>query len=303
MALIGAIDIGGTKIAVGAVHSDGTIAHRCEMPTDASAGFENAMQRVLRMLRETVDVCGRIDGIGIGCPGPLDPFTGIIGEVGTLPGWRGADLTKELNKEFRVDVAVENDGDAAALAESKWGSGRGAENFIYITISTGIGGGIILGGRLYRGVGGAHPEIGHQIIDNAGPLCYCGARGCWESLASGTAMSEWMLESAPEVRSIAAAEICSRAASGDELARRCTTREAHYLGLGLANIVTLFAPDVIALGGGVMKSSALFLDDATRVVRTLCTQVPAEKTRIALSSLGPDVGLLGACEAWTGRYT
>ena len=116
-------------------------------------------------------------------------------------------------------------------------------------------------------------------------------------------MSEWMLECAPEVRSIAAAEICSRAASGDELARRCTTRQAHYLGLGLANIVTLFAPDVIALGGGVMKSSALFLDDATRVVRTLCTQVPAEKTRIALSSLGPDVGLLGACEAWTGRYT
>jgi glucokinase len=302
MSLIGAIDIGGTKIAVGAVRADGTIAYRCEAPTDASAGFEDAMLRVRRMLHETVDVCGNIDGIGVGCPGPLDPFTGVIGEVGTLPGWKGGDLIEKLETEFRVSVAVENDADAAALAEYKWGTGCGAENFIYITISTGIGGGIILGGRLYRGGGGAHPEIGHQIIDNAGPLCYCGARGCWESLASGTAMSEWIREVAPERGACTAAEICALAANGDEVAIRGTRRESHYLGLGLANVVTLFAPDAVALGGGVMKSSALLLDDAIHVVQKLCTQVPLEKIRIVLSSLGPEVGLLGASEAWTRRY-
>ncbi len=301
MRMIGAIDIGGTKIAVGAVREDGALARRQELPTNPEQGFESTMVRVRRVLHEVADACGALQGIGIACPGPLDPITGIIDEVGTLPGWKNGNLLEAFG-EFGVTVAVENDADAAALAEFSWGTGRGVNNFIYVTISTGIGGGIVLAGRLYRGVDGAHPEIGHQIIDSTGPQCYCSARGCWESLASGTAMSAWMSAQRPGLPPESAATICKHATLGDELALQAVKREGYYLGLGLANLVTLFAPDVIALGGGVMKSSHLFLDDAVKIVRGLCTQVPAAKVRIALSSPGSDTGLLGAAQSWFLRY-
>jgi glucokinase len=302
MRLIGTVDIGGTKIAAGAVRDDGTLVYRCECPTDPTRGFPDAMMRARRMLHEVIDLSGALDGIGIACPGPLDPFYGILGEIGTLPGWQGANLVREIEEEFGLRVAVENDADAAALAEFTWGAARASGNFIYITVSTGIGGGIVLGGQLYRGVAGSHPELGHQIIDNSGPLCYCGARGCWESLASGTAMSAWVQELMPESGPMTAAAICELARQGDELALRAAKREGYYIGLGLANLVTLFAPDLITLGGGVMKSSSLFLDDATSMVGKLCTQVPAEKVRIEPSSLGSEIGLLGAAQSWLSRF-
>lgn len=302
MRLIGAVDIGGTKIAVGAVRADGTIAFRSDFPTRAANGFPDAVQRIRRALHDAIKACGNLEGVGIACPGPLDPFTGIIGDVGTLPGWRGGNPIEGLQQEFSLPIAVENDADAAALAEFTWGTGQGASNFIFITVSTGIGGGIVLNNQLYRGVSGSHPELGHQVIDNNGPLCYCSARGCWESLASGTAMSDWMFGKSAALGRMTAAVICDRAAQGDELALQSVRREGYYLGLGLANIVTLFAPDVIALGGGVMKSSHLFMENALKVVRGLCTQVPVEKTRIVLSSSGSEAGLLGAAQAWLRRY-
>ena len=300
--MIGSVDIGGTKIAVAAVGDGGTVLFRNECLTEPQLGFPNAMLRIQRMLREAVNACGSMQGLGIACPGPLDPFTGVIGDVGTLPGWMGCNLKEPLEREFGVSVAVENDADAAALAEYGCGSGRGAASFIYITISTGIGGGIILGGHLYRGVAGSHPEVGHQILDSSGPLCYCKAHGCWESLASGTAISEWMYEQAPHRGKLTAARICAMSVEGNPLAAQAVRRQAHYLGLGLANLVTLFAPEVIALGGGVMKSSALFLDEALGVVREYCTQVPAESVRIVLASLGSDVGLQGAAQAWRMQH-
>jgi glucokinase len=302
MRLIGAVDIGGTKIAVGAVREDGTVAYRRECPTEPERGFANALQRVSKMLHDAADACGPFAGVGVACPGPLDPYSGILDEIGTLPGWKGGNLVETLAAEFGVAVAVENDADAAALAEYAWGSGRGAGNCIYVTVSTGIGGGIVLGGQMYRGVAGAHPELGHQVIDSQGPLCYCNAHGCWESLASGTAMSAWMREQHPAALPLTAADICQLATGGHALAVQAVKREGHYLGLGLANLVTLFAPDVIVLGGGVMRSKDLFLDEAIGDVRALCTQVPAEKTRIVVSTLGSDAGLLGAAQAWLMRF-
>jgi glucokinase len=304
--VIGAVDIGGTKIAVGAITRDGRIARRLECPTAPERGFASAMRQVIEMLREAArSAGGPYSGIGIACPGPLDPFTGIIGDVGTLPGWQGGNLNQEMEWEFGVRVAVENDADAAALAEACWGAAKGAPRFIYITVSTGIGGGIILDGELYRGVDGAHPELGHQVIDASGPLCYCGAHGCWESLASGPAMAAWMRSVRPErpdLNVVTAADICELARQGDADALRAVEREGEYLGLGLANLVTLFTPGVIALGGGVMKSSSLFLDRARDVIRRICTQVPSEKTELRLASLGADTGLIGAARAFMHRY-
>jgi glucokinase len=298
---IGAVDIGGTKIAAGIVRDDGSLLHRNEFQTDAKLGFANAIGRIESMLRELVETSGSIDGIGIACPGPLDPIAGIIGNVGTLPGWENGHLAAEIAARFRVSVAVENDADAAALAEYAWGTVRSASTFIYVTVSTGIGGGIVQSGKLYRGVHGAHPELGHQLIDPSGPLCYCGLSGCWESLASGTAMSARYHRAAPECAPLTAAEICDRARHGDPRAALVVRHTAHYLALGLANLVTLFAPESIHLGGGVMRSSDLFLNDVRAEVLRVCTQVPAEHTSIAVSSLGSDIGLLGAAQSWLLR--
>jgi glucokinase len=301
MITIGSVDIGGTKIAVGAVREDGRILRRFECPTEPEKGFHHAMERVVTLLCDLAADGTKLAGIGVGCPGPLNPFTGVIGEVGTLPGWQGGNLVAELEAGLDLPVTVENDADAAALGEARWGTGVASGSFIYVTISTGIGGGMLFGGQLYRGTDGAHPEIGHQVLDNSGPHCYCGARGCWESLASGPAMVAWMHEQDPSAEIATALEICESARRGDLLAMRCVEWEGYYVGLGLANLITLFAPDQIALGGGVMKSSSLFMDIARKVIRRICTQVPSAKTQITLASLGQDVGLLGAAQAWLLR--
>lgn len=301
MRRVGAVDIGGTKIAAGIVGDDGTILYKSEVPTNAPRGFEHAMSQLREMLGNGIERCGAIEGIGIGCPGPLDPFTGVIGDVGTLPGWKDGDLTQAIGVPMNVSVVVENDADAATLAECAWGATQTSGTLLYVTISTGIGGGIVQGGCLYRGVRGAHPEFGHQVIDPSGPLCYCGISGCWESLASGSAMAAYFQVVSPERGYRTAAQVCALARQGDPAAVRAVEREAHYLGLGMANLVTLFAPEVICLGGGVMQSSELFLEEIRTMVRNLCTQVPAEYTTIALSSLGADIGLLGAAQAWLLR--
>lgn len=301
MRQIGAVDIGGTKIAAGIVREDGTLLHRIDCPTGAELGFTNAVRRIASTLRQLVDSCGGIAGIGIACPGPLDPLDGIIGNVGTLPGWENKHLSAEIAARFGLSVAVENDADAAALAEYAWGTVRPAGTLIYVTVSTGIGGGIVQSGQLYRGVHGAHPELGHQLIDPSGPLCYCGLSGCWESLASGTAMSAHLQKIAPECGPLTAAEICERARRGDLLAVQAVKRTAHYVALGLANLVTLFVPESIRLGGGVMRSSDLFLEEVRAQVLRVCTQVPAELTSITASCLGPDTGLLGAAQSWLLR--
>jgi glucokinase len=177
---------------------------------------------------------------------------------------------------------------------------------IYVTIGTGIGGGIILDGKLYRGVDQAHPEIGHQVLDPSGPLCSCGFRGCWESLAAGPAMVAW-LEGArpadyPHRNGLTGKRICELAVEGDPLALAAVKREVNYLGLGLANLVNLFVPDAILLSGSVMKSSRLFLDGIREVIRQGCRFVPFEKTELLLASLGENANLIGAAMVWHHRY-
>ena len=303
MTIIGAVDVGGTKIAAGAVTEDDATIRFTECATLPDRGFALAMRRTKAMLHQVASSAGiHFDGIGVACPGPLDPFSGVLDDVGTLPGWRGGNLAAELGSEFGTRVAVENDADAAALAEARWGAAKGSRQLIYITVSTGIGGGIVLGGQLYRGANGAHPELGHQIIDASGPLCYCRANGCWESLASGSAIASWVQQQDPVDTPRTAEEIALLAEKGDPLALKAMDREGHYLGLGLANIITLFTPDTVVLGGGVMRSSHLFLPRALQVVRDVCTQVPVRNTSITVAALGSTTGLAGAAQAWFCRH-
>jgi glucokinase len=265
------------------------------------------------MLRETALEAGvKVTGIGIGSTGPVDPIKGEFGDVDFLPGWRGENPVRDLEPIFNVRAALENDGDAAALGEAGWGAGRNRSRLIYVTVGTGIGGGIILDGQLYRGVDGAHPEVGHQVIDPAGPQCTCGFRGCWESLATGPAMVAWFERNASsdgpqphdlQPHGITAKRICELAADGDELARRAVEHESYYLGLGLANLINLFTPDAIVLSGSVMKSAPLFLDRIREVIRSGCRFVPAEKAELMLASLGEDANLIGAARVWHYRYS
>jgi glucokinase len=304
---IGAVDIGGTKIAVGIVDGDGRILVQRETPTQPEAGFEAAMQRINRLFCECLkegDVI--LKGIGIGCTGPVDPFTGEIGVVDFLPGWEGKNLVQAHLDRFGVRTALENDADAASLGEAFWGAGKGKETLICVTIGTGIGGGIIIGGKLYRGVDRSHPEVGHHVVDAGGPSCFCGAKGCWEVLARGPAMAEWALQNAPQgyphLEGLTAKRICELATEGDAFARKVAERETFYLGLGVANLVTLYSPDMIVLGGSVMRSSHLFLPGIRDMVRQYCGLVPHEKTSIALASLGHDAPLIGAARVWHHRF-
>ena len=305
--MIGAVDIGGTKIAVGIVDGNGKVLSKLASPTDATGGYAKGLARIIDMLRRTSkDVGAEISGIGIGSTGVVYPGSGAFGDVDLLPGWQGNNPVHDLAREFNVTVALENDADASALGEAGWGAGKLKSRLIYVTVGTGIGGGIILDGQLYRGAGMAHPEISHHVIDPSGPACSCGYRGCWESLATGPAMAAWFNANSEGDRrsaeSLSAAQICQLAKRGDELAARAVEREAYYLGLGLANLINLFVPDVIVLGGSVMKSATLFLDGIRKVIRQGCRFVPYEKTELALASLGEDANLIGAARAWHHRF-
>ena len=305
--MIGAVDIGGTKIAVGIVDDNGKVLSKLESPTDATGGYAKGLARIIDMLRRTSkDAGAEISGIGIGSTGVVYPGSGAFGDVDLLPGWQGNNPVHDLAREFKMTVALENDADASALGEAGWGAGKLKSRLIYVTVGTGIGGGIILDGQLYRGADMAHPEISHHVIDPSGPDCSCGYRGCWESLATGPAMAAWFNANSEGDRrsaeSLSAAQICQLAKRGDELAARAVEREAYYLGLGLANLINLFVPDVIVLGGSVMKSATLFLDGIRKVIRQGCRFVPYEKTELALASLGEDANLIGAARAWHHRF-
>jgi len=292
---IGAVDIGGTKIAAGIVNSAGVLLAGQECPTSAELGPQNGLSRMVKMLGEAAATAGcELIGVGIGCTGPVDPFNGEVGEVEFLRGWEGFNLVEGLSRKLGVEVRLENDADAAALGEARWGTGKGSARFIYVTISTGIGVGVVFDGKLYRGVDGAHPEIGHHIIDPSGPLCTCGANGCWESLASGPAMVNWLAD--PRFQT--ALEICQAAEAGDLPAQKAVERVGYFLGLGLANLVTLFIPDTIALGGGVMKSYPLFEAKIHQMGHYACGYVPADLVKILPASLGSQVGLVGAASVW-----
>jgi glucokinase len=305
--LIGAVDIGGTKIAVGMIDDEGKVHARLECPTDADAGYPRALARIREMLETAALRAGsQISGVGIGSTGPVEPLTGEFGEVTFFPHWKGANLVEDLAGIFNVQAAIENDADAAALGEAGWGAGRNKKRLIYVTIGTGIGTGFIVDGQLYRGVDGSHPEIGHHLVDPSGPLCVCGFHGCWESMAAGPAMTAWMQNEAPtnypHRSDLSGRRICELAAAGDELARRAVEREARYLGLGLANLVTMFTPDAIVLGGSVMKSASLFMDGIRKIIRQSCRFVPFEKTELTLASLGEDANLIGAARVWHHRF-
>jgi glucokinase len=300
------VDIGGTKVAAGLVNSAGEITLQTRVPmaaADASAGLAaviSAIEAVRGAARLSSDL--QIAGIGICAPGPLDPRTGVVINPPNLPGWRNFPLAAEIAKVYGLPVRVDNDGNAAALAEALWGAGRGYKNVFCATLGTGIGTGIIFDGQIYHGRTGAAAEGGHVTIDYRGPRCKCGKFGCIEILASGTAIARRASEqivagrktTIGEGEKIITGEMVGRAYSaGDALAKELLQETAKFLTIWLGTIVDLLEPDVMIIGGGVATMLQPFFGEIRELLPSWSVNPKPQEIPLVMAHYGNEAGIAG----------
>ena len=303
-------DLGGTKFAFGIVREDGAVVCSGRVDTLADQGPEQAVRRAIASARELIASSGfrteSLLGVGIASPGPLDIARGCVDGSPNLPGWTGFPIAGEIGKAFGLPARIDNDANAAAVGEFRFGAGKGFPNMVYVTISTGIGGGVMVDGRLMRGANGNAAELGHLTLDIKGPACPCGGKGCFEKYASGTAIAHRARVALAAGRTSAMATLAGGAdkvtshhvlqalGQGDALAKEIWDETLEYLGRGFAVIINTFNPDRIVVGGGVTAAGdVLFTPLRTKALgyafprlAAVCTIVPA--------GLGGDVGVVGA---------
>ncbi len=307
--LVIGVDLGGTKINTGIVDERGRIIKSIKVPTLAKEGPYPVIERIKKsiydVLKEANIKLEDISGIGIISPGPIDSDKGLVINPSNLPGWDHIPIVNLLKEEFKLPVMLDNDANAAALAEYLFGSGRGLKNFIYITVSTGIGGGVIIDGKLYRGTNSNAAEVGHMTIDYNGPKCNCGNIGCFEAFASGTGLARFAKEAVKEGRStlikklageneITAQHVFEAAIQKDSVALELVDKEAFYLGVGISNIITFANPERIAIGGGVSKQWDMFYDKMMETIKERTLKPMIDVCQIVKSELKDDIGILGA---------
>lgn len=310
------LDIGGTKLAAGVVDSSGALRSFVRIPTGAASGPSGVLDGVFALGREAMAKAGAgADGlaaVGIGCGGPLDTARGVVHNPPNLPGWADVPVSDLARQEFGLPVSLENDGVAAALAEQRYGAGRGSRSLVYLTVSTGVGGGVILDGRPLRGRTGNGGEPGHMIVVHGGRPCPCGSQGCLEAYASGTQIAaragERLARGHPSVLRTSPAgqdegtaptaqDVARAAAAGDRLAAELWQETAEILGTGIANLINLFEPDLVVLGGGVTRSGSQLLDPVRRRAAAATFAAPGAPVPIVPAELGERVGVVGAAAA------
>ena len=306
------VDVGGTKVAAGLVDRNGEIKTQVRTPMvahgEGSEGLGAVVSAIDLLFTRDAKVRTLIRGIGICAPGPLDPATGVVINPPNVPCWRNFPLAAEIEKVYRVPVKVENDANAAALAEARWGAGRGYRHIFYAGIGTGIGTGIVCDGRIYNGRTGAAAEGGHMSIDYRGPRCGCGKPGCIEILAAGPAIgrrARAKLASAQNTRSsilslakgnieAVTSEMVGQAyADGDPVAKEVLQETVDLLALWLSNIVDLLEPDVIILGGGVAAMLTPFFDDIANGLAKYCIISRCREIPLLKAHYGADAGIAG----------
>lgn len=305
------VDIGGTKVASGIVSASGEILRQTKSPMlvngDAAAGLAAVVSAISYML-EGLPSGSTLRGIGICSPGPLDPKIGVIINPPNLPCWRDFPLADEVAKLFGVPVKVDNDANAAALAETVWGAGRGYKNVFYATIGTGIGTGIILDGRIFHGRTGSAGEGGHMSIDFRGEKCGCGKPGCIEVLASGPAIGRrararvaadavggaTMLQLAGgQLEKVTSETVGLAFYQGDPLAKEVLRETVELLALWLGNMVDLLDPDIIILGGGVAALLAPYFDAMRDLLPSYCVNPHSHEIPLLAAHYGADSGIAG----------
>ena len=304
------VDIGGTKVAVGTVNSEGAILQQARKPMLANGTAEEGLTAVFGAIDTFMssEIGPQIQAIGICAPGPLDPRTGTVLNPPNVPCWRNFPLAEKVSARYRVPVHVDNDANAAALAETRWGTAKSYSYVFYATVGTGIGTGIVLDGKIYEGKTGSAGEGGHVTIDYRGPVCACGKRGCIETLAAGPAIGararakisadpsrhSSMLELAGgNLAAVTSEKVGQAFAAGDAMAREVLLETVELLIPWLGNIVDILDPDVLVVGGGVAAMLKPFYDEIRQRLPKWCVNPNAAQIPLLIAHYGADAGIAG----------
>jgi glucokinase len=298
-----ALDVGGTKLAAGVVSADGSLHSFRSIETHVTDGPAAVIERLVDLGRDVLAEAGRpeLTAVGIGCGGPLDPRSGVILGPPGLPGWDEVPLGSLVNARFGVPTYVQNDATAAALGEYRWGSWD-VRNLVYLTISTGFGGGVVADGKLFTGSANQGGELGHVVVDWQGRYCGCGARGCAEAYVSGTSIAKRAVEalagrpdsSLASLPVVTAKDVVEHARGGDSLAREIWDETIAILGRMVAVIINICEPELVVLGGGVTRSGSYLLDPVREAALRQAMPPAAKACDVVLSHHGDAVGVFGA---------
>lgn len=299
------IDLGGTKINGALADLNGTVQSQFTIPTNAHEGEEVVLSRIINVIDKVMELADKkveeILAIGIGSPGPLDAKKGLIITTPNLP-FRNFALVEPIKNRYNVPTYLDNDANVAAIGEFMLGAGKGTENMVYVTVSTGVGGGAIINGKIYRGNTSNALEIGHTTVLPDGPRCNCGNYGCVEALASGTAIGRQAKEavenglntSLKDYENVTSYEVFKEANKGDKVSQDILNKSFGYLGIGIANVITSFDPEMVVIGGGVSKGGQILFDRVQEVVNERCFKAMSEACKIVPAALGTDAGVIGA---------
>lgn len=306
------IDVGGTNVKIALVDDNGEIIYSNSVPTYAKMGYEytvnNIKQAIKDLMKETNTTPSDIEGIGFDFPGQVDCKTGVVKLAPNIPGWVNVPIAQMIEDEFHIPTRIDNDVRCAALGELKFGAGRGCENFICITVGTGIGSGIVINGKVVRGATNAAGELGHiKLQMNGGPICGCGDTGCLEAFASGPAIVAMAQEyikggKSTKFREMAAVEggeitpymVAKAAEEGDPVAKRIFEIVGEYIGIGLTSVINLLNPERVIIGGGVAESGELLLGPIRKTIKERAMVVAGNAVEIVPAQLGNSAGVIGA---------
>lgn len=299
------IDLGGTKISGILTDEDGVEKAKQIVPTDAHEGENAVLNRILALieslLKDAAVTAEEVAGIGIGSPGAMDIEKGILIQTVNLP-FTDFNLVGPIKEKFGIQTYLDNDANVAALAEYTFGAGQGSQNMIFITVSTGIGGGAVLNGKFYRGSTCNGLEVGHISVEKNGLACKCGNIGCTELYASGSAIGKAGQDaiaagketSLSACAQVTAFEVFAAAKAGDKVAKEIIDNALDYLGVCVANTAAIFDPDIIVLGGGVAQAGDIVFERVRKVVTSRCLKPVANHVKILPAELGSDAGVIGA---------
>ncbi|MGH2767381.1 MAG: ROK family protein [Acidimicrobiales bacterium] len=305
MELVAGVDVGGTKLLAALVDPSGKVRHRLVLATDPNAATASILAALDQLLAAHAGHAGEVLAIGVGVAGFVEYHSGRVAFAPNLT-YEEPEVAKVVRARFNLPVTVENDAGAAAWGEHEFGAGRGCDEMLLVTVGTGIGGGIVVGGRLYRGHGGFAAEVGHMTLLEAGPSCACGQRGCLEALASGTAigrMGREGVKAAPDSvllelaggdpARITGALVTQAARSGDRLAASVVERAGRWLGAGLASLVNILDPELVVVGGGAVGAGGLLMEPARAELASRLSG-RREPPPVEEASLGNEAGAIGA---------
>jgi glucokinase len=294
-------DVGGTHIRVACFPVESqkpSIVQKIK-----TVGPDSPHERLMNLIARVAPKGEEIAAIAVAAPGPLDPFLGMVYEAPNIPSWINLPLRKLIEERFHVPVGIGNDANLAALGEWRFGAGKGHRNLVYITVSTGIGGGVIIENQMLLGMKGLAAELGHVTVIPDGPLCGCGQRGHLEAVASGPAIALWVEQELsqgipsllPSGKPITAKDVSGAATQGDELAIAALARSATYIGTAIAGYLHIFNPSLVIIGGGVSQSGKVFLDPLRNAMNEhVMSKKYLDDLTLTTADLGDDVGLMGA---------